>query len=181
MRSLLFSLTLAVGMSAASSASAATIEDFLGAYVGTSEAIIDGAGPQQRDLDMEIIRVPPHGFLVRMIVVTTVDGSRDAPGVKRRYRELKFRRDGDEWEIDMRRSLFSRRPQMDLEEGDEVLRARIDGRSLRISSQFIQSSGEYIHQVFDFHLNETGLDTHFIREVDGVVSFESVGRLIRTN
>ena len=183
MRRHLLCLVLTVGIvaAAAPSAIAATIEDFFGAYVGTSEVIADGAAPEYRELDMEIVGVPPDGFLVRLIVVTMVDGRRDVPGVQRRYREWKFRRDGDEWEIDMRRSLFSVRPQMQLEEGDEVLRARIDGESLRIASQFIESSGEYVDQIFDFHLSEAGLDTRFVRKVNGVVRRETVGRLIRTD
>ena len=176
-------LILAAALAAAwaPSANATSIEDFFGVYVGTSEVIADGTVVERRDLDVEIAGQPRNGFLIRVIVVATVDGRRDVPGVERWHRELKFRADGDAWEIDMRQSLFMERQEMQLEAGDEVLRARIEGQSLIISSEFIQRSGERIDQVFDFHLSEAGLDTRYVREVNGVASRETSGRLIRVD
>ena len=176
------SLALAAVLAAAvtPSANATSIADFFGVYVGTSEVTTDGTVLEHRHLDLEIVEAPRNGFFVRLIVVATVDGRRDVPGVERWRRELKFRRDGDGWEIDMRQSLFMEYPQPQLEEGDEVLRARIEGESLLISSEYIQSSGERVDQTFDFHLTEAGLETRYVREVDGVVSRETSGRLVRT-
>ncbi len=160
---------------------AASIDDFFGVYVGTSEVIADGDTSERRDLDMEIVEASSDAFIVRLTVVTLVDGRRDLPGVERRYREIKFREDGDDWEIDMRQSLFSERREMDLEGGDEVMRAHIDEESLIISSEYIQGSGEHVNQTFEFRLSDTGLETHFTREVDGVVSRETLGRLVRVD
>ena len=178
-----FCIALIVGVVAASttSALAATIDDFFGVYVGTSEVMADGEPSEHRDLDMEIVEASSDAFIVRLIVVTLVDGRRDLPGVERRYREIKFRQDGDGWEIDMRQSLFSERREMDLERGDEVMRAHIEGESLVISSEYIQSSGEHVNQIFDFRLIDTGLETRFTRKVDGTITRETLGRLVRVD
>ncbi|MCB9948270.1 MAG: hypothetical protein H6842_10635 [Rhodospirillaceae bacterium] len=160
-------------------ARAASIGDYFGVYVGASEVIADGQVVGHRDLDLEITAEAEDGFSVRLISVATVDGRRDVPGVERWYRALKFRPDGDGWAIDMRRSLFTERQRVDVEEGDEVLRAHIQGDSLIVSSDFIDSSGARIQQLFDFRLTETGLETRYVREVDGVAGRETRGRLIR--
>ena len=165
----------------AGSAAAETIEDFFGVYVGVTDVMESGSAIEERDVDLEIAEYQSDGFVLRLIVVTKVDGRRDVPGVERRYRELQFRRDDDEWVIDTRRSLFTERRRMELDEGDEVLQARIEGNVLHIASEFMLQSDEMLIQAFDFTLTEDGLSTHFTREVDGDVVRRTTGTLIRVD
>ena len=181
LRQALAAMLTAALISLAGSAAAETIEDFFGVYVGVTDVMEAGAATEERDVDLEIAEYQSDGFVIGLTVVTKVDGRRDVPGVERRHRELKFRRDGDEWVIDARRSLFTVRRHMDLEEGDEVLQARIEGNVLHIASEFMLQSDEMLVQAFDFTLTEDGLTTHFTREVDGEVVRRTTGTLIRVD
>lgn len=181
LRQTLAAILVAPLISVAGPAAAESIEDFFGVYVGVTDVVESGAIAEERDVDLEIAEYQGDGFVIRLIVVTKVDGRRDVPGVERRYRELRFRRDGDEWEIDTRRSLFTVRREMDLEEGDEVLRARIEGNVLQIASEFMLQSDEMLIQAFDFTLTDDGLTTHFTREVDEEIVRRTTGTLIRVD
>ena len=78
-------LACAATVLATRTASADTIEPFIGSYVGTAQVLgPDGEVTEERDMDITITEETGGGFRIVWINVTLIDGRRDVVGVRRR-------------------------------------------------------------------------------------------------
>jgi hypothetical protein len=157
------------------------IEDFYGVYVGRAR-VLDGAGKLlgERDLDISIEPGRLGGFRVSWISVELVQGRRDVPGVERRMLESVFRgaRDGYYAE-DTRRTLFARRQDVDLLEGDVMRWARILGNVLSVYALALTEDGGYEVQAYDRIRTEAGMEISFRRIVNDQVVLVVEGQAVR--
>ncbi len=160
------------------------IEPFLGTYVGTAQVLgSNGEVAEERDMDITISEERGGGFSITWINVTRVDGRRDVPGVRRRVDEVMMEpgeRDGVFLEK-TQRSLFERRRDVDVLDGDAMRWARIEGNSLGLFSLVVMEDGGYELQSYERILTEDGLAIEFSRVKNGVVTRRIVGRTIRVD
>lgn len=163
-------------------AAADEIEPFLGTYVGTAQVLgSNGEVAEERDMDITISEERGGGFRITWINVTRIDGRRDVPGVRRRVDEVVME-PGDRNGVFLektQRSLFERRQDVDVLEGDAMRWARIDGDSLGLFSLVVMEDGGYELQSYERILTEDGLTIEFSRVKNGMVTRRIVGRTIR--
>lgn len=153
-------------------AAAATLKDFFGSYVGIAHLVDPSSGhKQERDVDIVIQPYRHHGFRLRWINVSLVNGRRDVPGVKRRVSEVIFQpaQDGDYFVELPAYNPFQQREEVAPISGDPVRWAVVDGNGLFVYSFVILPDGRYELQSYARRLTKDGLDLHFERIVDGEV------------
>ena len=179
-------LALGILMLAAASlpASAATLDDFVGIYVG-SASDYDGNDLKTgaRDIDMIITPHQGRGFKISLVSVLLVDGRRDTRGVRRRAFEAIFTK------RDKRALYVSERPYDPFEEskeaelfsGDPLEWAYIEGDSLYVNTLAILADGRYELQVFKRTLVKGGMHVAYQRIRDGVLRRRIDGRLVRVD
>lgn len=176
------SLILWAGALAGQPALADSIEPFVGTYVGTAQVLgPDGQVTEMRDMDITIDEERGGGFKIVWINVSLIDGRRDVPGVRRRVDEVTME-PGDLDGVYLekaRRSLFERRRETNVVEGDPMRWARIDNGRLGVFSLVVLDDGSYELQSYERILTETGLDIEFRRVDDGVVTRSIIGRTVR--
>lgn len=169
-------------LGAASSATAATIEDFLGVYVGVATEL-DSAGAETGERHIDIVVTPARrrGFSIEIVSVRLVDGRRDVPGVRRRVRELTFLPQGDRGLYVARGdfSPFVEQEGPDVLAGDPIVWAYIEGPSLFINSFALRADGRYDLEVFERRIVADGLEISYERSLDGRPGRRVVGTLIR--
>ena len=158
----------------------ATIEDFVGTYVGTA-TVMDGAGQVEEERDMDVtISKTSDGFSISWINVTLVDGRRDVPGVKRRATSLSFRDEGKgRYVAEQRRSLFERRKVGNMFDGAPVSWARVEDNKLGVFSLVVLGDGTYELQVYERILTDQGLDIDYVRLDEGVPVRVIKGQTVR--
>ena len=78
-----------------------------------------------------------------------------------------------------RRSLFERRRDTNVVEGDPMRWARIDDGRLGVFSLVVLDDGSYQLQSYERILTEAGLDIEFSRVDDGIVTRSIIGRTVR--
>ncbi|MEM8914554.1 MAG: hypothetical protein AAGC83_01890 [Pseudomonadota bacterium] len=176
----IFSFVTLIGLVVALPASAQTIDDFVGTFVGTADVMdVDGNVEEQRDVDITIEKTK-DGFSIGWINVSLVDGRRDVSGVKRRADSLDFREERDgRYVVEARRSLFERRQESDMFAGAPVSWARIDGEKLGVFSLVVLENGAYSLQVYERILSEEGLTIDFVRLDEGIPVRTITGRAVR--
>jgi hypothetical protein len=157
------------------------LADFYGVYVGVAHVLDARGGPvSERHLDLVIAPGKSDGFETTSIVVTLVDGRRDAVGVERDVVRSNFREEGDGvYLLSERGSLFAKKSTPDPIAGDALRWARIKGDTLSTLSFAIQPDGRYELQIAERTLTDTGMDLDFRRFVDGDVVRTVAGSAIR--
>lgn len=175
---------LAFCLSTLGSAIADEFEPFIGTYVGRAQVLgSDGEVTEERDMDITIAEDRGDAFRITWVNVTLVDGRRDVPGVRRRVDEIILEpsdRDGVYLE-ETQRSLFERREEVDVIDGDALRWARIDGDRLGVFSLVVTANGGYEMQSYERILTEDGLGIEFNRVRNGEVIRRIVGRTIRVD
>lgn len=165
-------------------ATAATLRDFFGAFVGvaTVEDLRRGT-VEARDMDIVIERYDEDGFRVRWVNVTLVGGRRDLPGVERRVQTAFFEPAEDsEFFIEVfEENPFREREAMHPMAGDPVRWAALLDDTLRVTTFQILEDGRYEMQIYDRQLTEVGLDVRFERIVDDMVVRRILGQTARAN
>ncbi len=166
----------------AGAASAQSLSDYFGAFVGRAEVRDTGEGVvETRDMDIEIAPFGRKGFRVRWTNVTLVDGRRDVPGVKRRVNEVIFE-PRDDSALFVEASItnpFQRQEVVSPMAGAPVRWAKLDGRGLHVFSFAILEDGRYELQTYTRRLVDDGLELIFERVVDGETLRRINGRAVR--
>lgn len=165
-------------------ASAQSLSDYFGAFVGRAEVRDIGDGlVETRDMDIEIEPFRRKGFRLRWTNVTLVDGRRDVPGVKRRVNEVIFEPfDGSGLYVEAAvANLFQRQEEMSPVAGDPVRWAKLDENGMHVFSFAILEDGQYELQTYTRRLVDGGLELLFERVVDGQVLRRIDGRAVRAD
>lgn len=165
-------------------ASAQSLADYFGAFVGRAEVRDMGEGlVETRDMDIEIAPYGRNGFRLRWTNVTLVDGRRDVPGVKRRVNEVIFEpRDGTDLFVEASvANPFQRQEVASPMAGDPVRWAKLDGRGLHVFSFAILEDGRYELQTYTRRLVDDGLELTFERVVDGETERRINGWAVRAD
>ena len=145
-----------------------SIPDFFGVYVGRAKT---AGSDEVRDLDV-IIEPNKRGFSISWSAVIRPGEKRAVPGVKRRAFEQAFQnsREHSIFEPIAAGTVFSGRKKQDFVGGDPVIWARIQKDMLSVYSLVVQEDGTYQLQVYDRILTPLGMDIHFRRYDDGILS-----------
>lgn len=175
-------LALAFGATATGAAAADDFERFFGAYVGVADVVdIQAAERERRHMDIVIEPYEDHGFRLRWINVTLVDGKRTVPGVERHVQTVLFEpADGRDLYVEVEEgSPFRERRRMNPMRGDPVRWAAIDGSRMHVYSFLVLEDGRYEMQIYDRVLTDVGIDIEFQRIVDGAVVKTITGTTVR--
>lgn len=156
----------------------ATIEDFLGAYIG--DAVIEGT-MQFRDI---IVSVEPirNGFSIYTSTVIRTGPKRATSDVKWRAETQSFVQSDmpHVYQPLVRKSMFSEKRDPDLMAGDTLAWASIRGHTLGVYAMNVLEDGHYELRVFERTLTDLGMNISFVRYRDGVPVRELKGNLART-
>jgi hypothetical protein len=175
---------LVASILACGTASAASLSDYFGAYVGVATVEKDekGGAGEVRDIDLVISPYKQKGFRVEWVAVYLVDGRRDVPGVKRRKHEVLFEPGDNDCcfvqvgEYDPFRETEALQPML----GEPVRWAVLDEHGLKIYSFAILEDGDYELQSYTRSLTEEGVNLLYERIKDGVVMRRITGHTVRT-
>ena len=155
-------------------ASAASIEEFYGAYEGTT--VVDAEDEiEKRDLSV-VIGARERGFFVQW--TTTIER-----GGRRKKKEYTIDfvptdRDGV-FGSAMRSNMFGQQVPLDPMAGDPYVWARLVDDTLTVYALHIANAGGYEMQVYERTLTADGLDLEFNRFRDGVAQRTVTGALTR--
>ena len=147
---------------------AATIKDFVGAYEGEAEVIVDGA-PLKRDMSVTIAPTK-EGFTLSWTSATHREDGR----IKEKTYSIGFvpsARDNI-YQSAMKTNLFGKATPLDPLQGEPFVWARIEGDTFSVFSLFIDPAGDYEVQEFHRTLAPGGLDLLFRRVREGTVERE---------
>lgn len=148
----------------ARAADTATLDDFIGSYVGKSITGDSTKGLSPRDLSVTITR-EKSGFVLTW---TTMKQRDDGTMARKSYR-IAFqptRRDGI-YASAMRSDKFGARIPLNPMQGEPYVWARLHGRTMTVYALHIQDDGTYEMQVYDRTLIDGGLDLTFTRLREG--------------
>ena len=178
-------LMSAVATCLAVPASAASLEPFIGTYVGVAEVqdLRDGGDVRWRDMDIVIEPYKQGGFKIHWVNVSLVDGKRAVPGVERRVQTVLFEpaADRDFFVEVAEANPFRERGETRPMRGDPVRWASLDEEGLHVYSFVVLEDGRYELQIYDRTLTDIGLDIRFQRIVDGELVREITGTTARAN
>jgi hypothetical protein len=154
---------------------AAEIDRFVGAYVGTSEAILDGEA-QKRDMNV-VIAETKLGFALTW---TSVTYKTDGRTKKKTYTVEFVPSNRDHiYQSAMKMSLFGKAIPLDPLDGDPFVWARFEGDTFSVFSLIIDENGEYEVQEYHRTLVDGDLELVFLSIRSGVPQREIKTILLR--
>lgn len=160
------------------------LENYFGAYVGRAvEVDGDGAGREERDIDIVIRPYKDGGFEIEWVNVTLVDGRRDVPGVKRRPAASLFipAEDRDFFVESPEFNPFKLREDVTAMQGGAVRWAALDADGLHVYAFVVLEDGRYEMATYTRRLSDTGIELEFERVVDGEAVRRLTGRAVRAD
>lgn len=179
-------LVLAVALTLASAPATADshLEKFIGAFVGSGAATVDGGAQEQRDLDVTVEPYKDGGFTLKWItVVRAANGERTGDDVRRREVEENFVPVEDRenvFVLDGKGGLFQKAETPDPMKGDPIRWAAIEDDAMTVYSMAVGPGGGAELHVYRRTLTEKGMAVSFLRLQDERVAVEMSGELVRT-
>jgi len=154
---------------------AATIEEFVGTYIGEADFVYEGQ-IKRRDMSTTIEKTK-EGFTVSW---TSVSYKGDGEKKAKSYSIEFIPSDRDNiFKSAMSKNLFGQDTPLDPLKGEPFVWARLEGDTLTVFSLFINEAGEYEVQEFHRSLVEEGVELVFLRIHNGGAEKEIRTTLVR--
>ena len=170
-------LTLLITALLAPVASARTIDDFFGEFVG--HVVTSEHGKElDRDLSVSIRPAKQEGrfFVKWTTVIHKANGK-----MKRKVYNIKFARTQrpNIYSSAMKKNVFGGAVALDPLKGDPFVWARIKGDTLTVHALIISDDGGYEMQIYDRTINKAGLMLNYLRKDRGEVVRKISTQLVR--
>lgn len=175
-------LLLSLLLLPAPATAATALDELFGVYTGYARVLDpDGTVVEEREMDILIDPFRRHGFRIRWVNVSLVDGRRDRPGVRRRELAVAFvpSTTGDYFVEAPDYDPFREREEVPVVAGRPLRWAVLDADGLWVHSFVVLDDGRYELQSYLRAPDGDGLRLVFERIEDGEVVRRIEGRAIR--